>query len=40
MAWNDGEKSWDSPCHGSRFDPDGRILHGPASLPLGRRDLT
>jgi glycine/D-amino acid oxidase-like deaminating enzyme/nitrite reductase/ring-hydroxylating ferredoxin subunit len=34
VAWNAAEKSWDCPCHGSRFDPDGKILHGPAVKEL------
>lgn len=34
VAWNAAERSWDCPCHGSRFDPDGRILNGPATEPL------
>ena len=34
VQWNSGEKSWDCPCHGSRFDYEGRILNGPAISKL------
>jgi glycine/D-amino acid oxidase-like deaminating enzyme/nitrite reductase/ring-hydroxylating ferredoxin subunit len=40
VEWNDGERSWDCPCHGSRFDFDGTVLHAPAVDDLERYDLS
>jgi Rieske Fe-S protein len=34
LNFNEAERSWDCPCHGSRFAEDGRVLTGPATKPL------
>ncbi len=34
VAWNAAEKSWDCPCHGARYSPDGAVLNGPADADL------
>lgn len=39
VHWNRAEGSWDCPCHGSRFSPDGSVLNGPASRELTRVDV-
>lgn len=37
LKWNGVEHSWDCPCHGSRFDEQGRLLDNPANGNLGKR---
>ncbi|HEY3395532.1 MAG TPA: Rieske 2Fe-2S domain-containing protein, partial [Lacipirellulaceae bacterium] len=34
VHWNGAEKSWDCPCHGSRFDKLGRVINGPSNADL------
>ncbi|MDQ6793279.1 MAG: FAD-dependent oxidoreductase [Chloroflexota bacterium] len=38
VSFNAAERSWDCPCHGSRFDVEGQVIEGPATAPLAAAD--
>jgi len=40
VAWNNAERSWDCPCHGSRFNYDGTVIQGPANEDLKEVSLS
>ncbi len=39
VAWNNAERTWDCPCHGSRYQPDGSVLNGPATKGLEKIEV-
>jgi len=39
VAWNNAERSWDCPCHGSRYGADGRVIESPTVRDLKEKEV-
>ena len=37
LIFNEIDKTWDCPCHGSRYDIDGRVIHGPSNFSIKKK---